>query len=126
MISKPIVETHHDVARNVVYIRYFGLVTASELGTFVAPLEELLGKMLPGFTLVSDLSGLDSMELGCAVHVTRIMDFCKKQGVAVVVRIVPDPAKDIGLNILTLTHYRGAVQVITCATLAEAERALAS
>jgi hypothetical protein len=41
-----------------------------------------------------------------------------------VVRIIPDPSKDIGLNILSIVHYRGTVQVITCETALEAWRVL--
>jgi hypothetical protein len=42
-----------------------------------------------------------------------------------VVRVIPDPQKDIGLNILSLFHYRRRVRIVTCKTLAEAMKALA-
>jgi hypothetical protein len=41
-----------------------------------------------------------------------------------VVRVIPDPHKDIGLNILSLFHYRRGVRIVTCETLEEAMRAL--
>jgi hypothetical protein len=44
--------------------------------------------------------------------------------VEAVVRVIPDPQKDIGLNILSLFHYRRRVRIVTCATLGEAMKAL--
>jgi hypothetical protein len=122
--SKPAFEVEIEPARNVVRIRYFGDVLVAHMQAGAAELERLLPQMRTGFAVLTDLSGLDSMELGCAPHLTRIMDLCKTRGVGLVVRIIPDPAKDIGLNILSLTHYRGQVKIVTCGTLAEAERAL--
>ena len=51
------------------------------------------------------------------------MDEFKAKGIGAVVRIVPDPAKDIGFNILSVVHYRRGVRVVTCQTAEEAERA---
>jgi hypothetical protein len=42
-----------------------------------------------------------------------------------VVRVIPNPQKDIGLNILSLFHYRRRVRIVTCETLEEAMNALA-
>ena len=64
------------------------------------------------------------MELDCVDSLTRVMECFKSSGVGTVVRVIPDPAKDIGFNILSITHYRRGVKVITCETLAEAERVL--
>ena len=54
------------------------------------------------------------------------VDLCNKQGIEMVVRVIPDPQKDIGLNILSLFHYRRRVRIVTCATLEEAMKALAT
>ena len=53
------------------------------------------------------------------------MDLCNKKGVEMVVRVIPDPHKDIGLNIMSLFHYRRHVRLVTCQTLAEAMNILA-
>jgi hypothetical protein len=45
--------------------------------------------------------------------------------VELVVRVIPDPTKDIGLNILSVFHYRHRVRVVTCQTMEEAARLLA-
>ena len=48
-----------------------------------------------------------------------------KQGVAKIVRVIPDPKKDIGLNILSVFHYPRRIQIITCETRKEALKLLA-
>jgi hypothetical protein len=40
------------------------------------------------------------------------------------VRVIPDSRKDIGLNIMSLFHYRRGVRIVTCETLAEAHTIL--
>ena len=113
-----------DVARNRVYTRYSGNVTAAVMEAGAQRVEALLPQLRPGFAVLADLSGLELMELECGLHIARIMDLCKAHGVAMVVRVIPDQKKDIGLNILSLVHYRGKVRLVTCETLAEAEKIL--
>ena len=110
--------------RNVLRMRFHGNVTAAAMKAALAELESRLASVRPGFTVLSDLSDLESMELDCVDSLTRMMEAFKASGIGRVVRIIPDPAKDIGFNILSLTHYRRGVRVVTCETLAEAERAL--
>jgi len=70
------------------------------------------------------LGRLDSMDLDCAGPIGRVMEMCDHKGVGMVVRLIPDPSKNIGLNILTLFHYRHRPKVATCETMAEAARLL--
>jgi hypothetical protein len=53
------------------------------------------------------------------------MDLLNKRSVSKVVRVIPDPQKDIGLNILSLFHYRRGLPIVTCETMDEAMAALA-
>jgi anti-anti-sigma regulatory factor len=76
------------------------------------------------FSLLTDLSGLLSMDLSCLPHLEKIMDLCRENGVARIVRVVPNSALDIGFNILSKFHYPNTVQILTCETLAEAHRVL--
>ena len=124
MSAKIAIQLEADPERNLVRMRYCGAVTASHMPAIVAEAERILVKMKNGFAVLADLTGLESMELECAPHISRIMDLCRIQGVGLVVRVIPDASKDIGLNILSLIHYRGKVRIVTCGTLAEAERAL--
>ena len=122
--AKPAIGIEVDAARNLARVCYAGQVSAAELKAGVKEIERRLPELRAGFSILVDLSGLETMALDCVPHVAKIMDLCKARGVGLVVRVSPDPAKDIGFNILSITHYRGKVRVVTRDTLAEAERAL--
>ena len=113
-----------DVSRNLIEVRYRGRVTAAEVKAVHGEVLNLLPQMRRGFTFLADLSSLESMELDCVTDITNIMDACNAAGIGTVVRIVPDPRKDIGLNILSIIHYRRGVQVLNCQNNAEARRVL--
>ena len=76
------------------------------------------------FRLVVDLTGLESMDLSCSPCIANIMERCNAAGVTEVLRIIPDPTRDIGLQILSFFHYSPDVYVHTCASLAEATELL--
>jgi hypothetical protein len=124
MASLPACEVQVDVSRNLIRIRYHGHVSAAEMKGYVENLRGMLPQMRKGFTVLTDLSGLETMELDCMPELTKGMDEFKAKGVGTVVRIVPDPAKDIGFNILSIVHYRRGVKMLTCKTAEEAERAI--
>jgi hypothetical protein len=117
-------EIQQDLSRNLIQISWRGHVGVAESNAAGERVALLLPQMRRGFTLLADLSGLDSMELDCAPGIARLMDTLRENGIGTVVRIVPDATKDIGLNILAIVHYRGTVQVITCHTAEEAGRVL--
>jgi anti-anti-sigma regulatory factor len=83
-------------------------------------LQDLMGQLKPGFILLVDMSNLESMDGSCAQELGAIMDLCRMRGVSTVVRVIPDPSKDIGFNILSHFHYHPQVKTRTHATLAEA------
>jgi hypothetical protein len=113
-----------DPSRNLIELRYGGNVAAADVRAVSEKIMDLLPQMRKGFTLLADLSGLESMDLDSVPDITKIMDACNAAGIGTVVRVIPDPKKDIGLNILSIIHYRRGVRVITCQTYAEAERVL--
>jgi len=67
---------------------------------------------------------LDEMDTACEKHLRKAMDLCNDRGVKQVVRVIPDPSRDIGLNILSVFHYRRGVRIVTCETMDEALAAL--
>jgi len=113
-----------DVSRNLIEVRYRGRVSTGEVKAFSDVVMDLLPQMRPGFTFLVDLSNLESMDLDCVPYITRIMDACNASGIGTVVRIIPDPRKDIGFNILSIIHYGRGVHVLTFQDSAEAERAM--
>jgi len=80
----------------------------------------------PGFRVLADFRWLDSMDSAAARHVAEIMDALAEKGVASVTRVMPDPHKDIGLNILSQFHYGPEIQIATFETLADALQTMAA
>ena len=109
----------------LVTVEYCGHITATDLGMHTADVEALQRTIQPGFTVLTDLTGLESMDLDCAPILSRIMELFNRLGTARVVRVIPDPKKDIGLGILSLFHYKSGVAVNTVATRAEAAHLVA-
>ena len=114
-----------DKSKNLLKFAFSQHVTAAETGRFRKQLCDVLGDMKPGFTLLSDLSGLDVMDLDCAPDIEWTMEALDEAGIAKVVRIIPDPRKDIGFNIMSHFHYRRHVRIVTRDTMDEALKALA-
>ena len=54
----------------------------------------------------------------------QIMDRINIYGVGTIIRVIPNPAKAIGFNILSLFHYQSDTTIITCEDLAEASSLL--
>jgi len=106
-------------------LNYVQRVTPPDLEGVREDLNALLAGLSPGFQLLVDLSGLESMDPECLTELGRTMELLDQRGVGLIVRVIPDSAKDIGLNILTIFHYPHHPRVITCDTLAEALRQLA-
>lgn len=113
-----------DKSRNLLKIGYAQHVGPEDTKRVEEKVPPLLADVRPGFRLLTDLSALESMDLACVPYIKRMMDLCNQQGVEKVVRVIPDPHKDIGFNILSLFHYRRRVRIVTCATLEEALKAL--
>jgi hypothetical protein len=88
-------------------------------------LKAQLKELSPGFRLLADFSRLESIGLDCVPELGGMMDLIGAAGVGLVVRVIPDPGKDIGMNILTIFHYPHRPKIVTCENLSQATRALA-
>ncbi len=111
-------------SRQLLYAHFIGPVRAEEFAAGRADLAVQLAGMSPGFHYLADFTHLESMELDCTVEIGRVMEMIAAAGVGLVVRVIPDPSKDIGMNILTIFHYPPGLRVITCQNLTEAANAL--
>jgi hypothetical protein len=65
------------------------------------------------------------MDSAAARHIAEIMDALAEKGVTSVTRVMPDPHKDIGLNILSQFHYGPEITITTFETLADAVQSIA-
>ncbi len=100
-------------------------VTAEQAKLAARRVRELLQDVAPGFRVLADYRWLESMDSAAARHVAEIMDTLAEKGVASVTRVMPDPHKDIGLNILSQFHYGPEIQIETFETLADALESMA-
>ena len=118
-----VVET--DTTRQLLVLSVAGKVTADESQETVARVREKVADMVPGFVTLVDFRWLESMATGSAPFIAEIMDMLTAKKVSAVVRVMPDPHRDIGLNILSPFHYGPDVRLMTFETLADAIQALA-
>lgn len=114
-----------DQTKKLLTMTFAQHVGPEELEKANAKLPALLDRLPSGFRLLSDLSKLKSMDPACLAYIKTNMDLLNKRGVSKVVRVIPDPHKDIGLNILSLFHYRRGIPIVTCETMEEAMTVLA-
>jgi hypothetical protein len=103
---------------------YIGDVHPHQLVGAEEDVRALAVELKPGFRILADLSELDSMDLDCLKGLGRLMELSDKSGVGLIVRVVPDPHKDIGFNILTIFHYANRPQIVTCKSMEEAGKHL--
>src|SRR5438552_15807378 len=113
-----------DPGNNLLKINYSERVGLEEAKRCAAQVQTLLPELKPGFRLLTDLTGLEIMETSCIPVIRQVMDMLNKHGVKQVVRVIPDPRKDVGLNIMSLFHYRRDVSIVTYEKLEEALGAL--
>jgi hypothetical protein len=112
-----------DVERLVTII-WWGKVDLEELRVGADEIVGVISNMTPGFRILVDMTGLESMDPAGAPYIGTIMDLCLAKRVERVVRVIPDPQKDIGFNIMSYFHYGSSVRVVTCENLSQAIHAL--
>jgi hypothetical protein len=114
-----------DRSKRLLVISAVQRVTVEEANIAAQRVRELVRDVDPGFRVLTDFRWLDSMDPGAARHIAEIMDVLAEKGVASVTRVISDPHKDIGLNILSQFHYGPKIQIGTFETLADALQSMA-
>jgi anti-anti-sigma regulatory factor len=109
-----------DKSKRLVVISTVGRVTKEEAKQAAQQVRDILKDFAAGFRVLADFRWLESMDTAAARHVAEIMDALTEKQVALVIRVMPDPHKDIGLNILSQFHYGPEIQITTFETLADA------
>ena len=123
-VELPAFAVQADGAKNVLVIRYCGRVDAPAVARCVERVRSKIVKLEPGFQLLVDLTDLESMDVASVPHIEAIMKLCDEKGVTTVVRVIPDPKRDIGLQILSHFHYAADVRIVTCKSMDEARKRL--
>jgi hypothetical protein len=114
-----------DQSQNLLVIRYSDHVGPDETERALEEMRRALNNVERGFRLLADLTHLRSMDIACAPHIESAMEMCNEKGVAQVVRIIPNPKQDIGMQIMSHFHYGGDVRIVTCESADEAMNFLA-
>src|SRR5437868_3079966 len=118
------IQVQADKSRQLLRLEFSQRVGADEMKSYSEKLHALVAELQPGFRLLSDLSQLESMDKACVPYIEQNMDLFREKGITEVVRVIPDPQKDIGLNILSVFHYSRDIRIVTCESMAEAEELL--
>jgi hypothetical protein len=113
-----------DRTKRLLVISAAGRVTVEEVRQVAQRVRETIKDVEPGFRMLADFRWMESMDAAAAPHVAEIMEALAGKKVSLVTRVVPDPHKDIGLNILSQFHYGGDIQIATFETLADALQSL--
>ena len=115
-----------DQSKRLLVISAAQKVTAEDAKMAAQRIREVLQDIAPGFRVLADFRGLESMDSAAAPHIAKMMDALAEKEVASVTRVIPDPRKDIGLNILSQFHYGPEVTITTFDTLADAVQSIAA
>ena len=110
--------------KQILLFTFAGQVTPDQIIQSSQDIPALLADLSLGFRVLADLTALESMTTDCASEIGKVMDQCAKAGVKLIVRVIPDPAKDIGFTILTRFHYPSKPRALVCETLEEAAKHL--
>ena len=113
-----------DRSKRLIVISAVGHVTREEVKAAAQEVREMVRDIEPGFRLLTDFRWLESMDSSATPEVAEIMDVLTEKQVESVTRVVPDPRKDIGLNILSQFHYDPKIRIATFETLADALQSL--
>ena len=115
-----------DHSKRLLVISALQHVTTEQAKMAAQRVRELVYDVEPGLRVLADFRWLESMDSAAARHIANIMDALREKRVASVTRVVADPRKDIGLNILSQFHYGPEVRITTFETLADALQSLAA
>ena len=107
-------------AKRLLVITAAGHVSKEEVKHAAEQVREALGDTAPGSRVLTDFRWLESMRPSAAPYIAEIMDALAEKQVASVIRIIPDPGKDIGMNILSQFHYSRELPISTVETLVDA------
>ena len=80
-----------DRSKRLLVISAAQKVTAEEAKMVAQRIGEVLQDVAPGFRVLADFRGLQSMDSAAARHIAEIMDALAEKNVASVTRVMPDP-----------------------------------
>jgi hypothetical protein len=118
------ITARYDQESNTVIIEFSGNVNTSQAEPFYQEIQKTVPKHGKGFKVLTDFTSLQGMDLEVRNSVKRVMDFLNEQGVTKILRVIPNPEKDIGFGIMSIFHYSKDVVILNVQSREEAEEHL--
>ena len=118
------VDVQVNPANQLLTLCYSQQVGEDDMKRCLQEIKAALAEMQPGFRLLNNLTNLEVMEPDCVEYIVEIMKACNARQIGTVVRVIPDPKKDIGFNIMSRFHYSPEVKLRIYEDLAEAVKSL--
>ncbi len=118
------IKVNYDPEYNTIIIEFEGKIDAAQGEQYLPDIQKVLSKVKKGFNLLVDLSSVQTVDPKIQGVIKKVMDLLNAQGVTKILRVIPDPAHDIGLNIMSLFHYSEEVKVLTLRSREEAQERL--
>lgn len=109
-----------DESRNLIKLSLESEFNEEEARQCLEEFKICVPRLKTGFKILTNLSNVQNITPSAAPHIEQIMDLCNESGVSRIARVIPNPNKDIGFNIMSAFHYSDNVHIITCPTMAEA------
>lgn len=113
-----------DRLKNRIHVTFAVSFDEVEAKALYHEIRDRLSELRPGFHILCDLSTLEDFKSEAKIHFRSVMDLCNEHGVDKVIRILPDPHENFGLNLMSYFHYSKQVKQITCKSLKEAQQHL--
>jgi anti-anti-sigma regulatory factor len=113
-----------DEAGQFLTITYIGHITSGCVEGSRRKIRDEMKHLQPGFALLVDLTLLETMDHECAQTIGAMIELCSSREMALAVWVIPDPNKDIGMNLIARFHCWEPVRTHTRVNLAEAIKCL--
>jgi hypothetical protein len=110
--------------KRLLHLSYIGNVGMEDLRRGINDVAALIAELPADFQVLADLGRLESMDENCVEEIGKVMELFEQHGVGLIVRLIPDPTKDIGFNIISAFHYHSRPRTVTCETMEEAVKVL--
>jgi len=107
-------------SKRLLIISAAGHVRTEEVQQAAEEVREALQQVAPGLRVLIDFRWLESIHPFAAPYIAQIMEALAQKQVASVIRIIPDPGKDVGLKMLAQFRYNTELSISTVETLVEA------
>jgi hypothetical protein len=105
---------------NALHLSFVGQVEGRQFEELRRRLPSIMRCLGADFVLLTDLSEVEEFEFACVSEIASLMEWIVEAGVGEVVRVVPDPRRDIGFAILSAFHYPTILPVRIFTELEEA------